>query len=75
VPARKKNSRGKPSVVHLLTTHLEGLPLHYLLLPLTPHPCAEPFDNAKKRPTFLVEGEKPGGSCWSPVMSMSVVGP
>jgi len=32
--------------------------------PLTPHPCAEPFKDANKRPTSLVAGERPRGGCW-----------
>ena len=42
-----------------------GSPLRSLMPPLTPHPCAEPFEDTNKRPTSLVAG------AWRRLLAMS----
>jgi len=46
-------------------SHTAGHPSRSLMPPLTPHPWAEPFEDANKQPTSLVAEESLlGGNGW-----------
>jgi len=52
---RRKDSGGKPYTTGGYPTPWVSLAFSYATS--NPHPCAEPFEDANKRPTSLVAGE------------------